>query len=316
LSESRGHWYLITGLVIGFSLGIFFAWVLVPVEYVDTTPAALREDLKMEYLVQIALAYAANGDLARAQQRMALLEEPDMVEKITVFAQRALAEGRDPSEVSALGLLAIAAAQPPPEVPTAVPLTQFPTLTLTSTDVLPSASFTLTFAPTATSSPTSTPSQVLTATSVNIINTTVPLSGTQESTFVPTKTPSVTPRPRPTEIPSPTPGSPFVLDSRELICNPGQLQPVLVVQAVDSSGVGVPGVEIVINWPGGEEHFFTGLKREFGLGYADFVMTPEYNYTLRLADGSQRITDLSASECTADSGEVTWGTWMLRFIQP
>jgi len=39
-----GHWYLLTGLLIGLALGLVYAWKISPVRYVDTDPAALRAD--------------------------------------------------------------------------------------------------------------------------------------------------------------------------------------------------------------------------------------------------------------------------------
>jgi hypothetical protein len=46
----------------------------------------------------------------------------------------------------------------------------------------------------------------------------------------------------------------------------------------DRLGEGVPGVEIVVNWSGGQDHFFTGLKPEVDPGYADFEMQPGERY--------------------------------------
>jgi hypothetical protein len=50
----------------------------------------------------------------------------------------------------------------------------------------------------------------------------------------------------------------------------------------DRVGVGVPGVEIVINWPGGQENVFTGFKPEIDPGYADFQMEPDETYQIEL----------------------------------
>ncbi len=59
------------------------------------------------------------------------------------------------------------------------------------------------------------------------------------------------------------------------------------MEILDAAEQPVPSVELVVTWDGGEDHFFTGLKPELGLGYADFVMTPEVVYSIRLADGGQ-----------------------------
>ena len=88
------------------------------------------------------------------------------------------------------------------------------------------------------------------------------------------------------------------------------------MQTYDAAGQGVPGVEAVVEWDGGESHFFTGLKPELGLGYADFAMTPGVVYTLRLAEGGQVIPNLRAGECEAQDGGRFWGSWLLVFTQP
>jgi hypothetical protein len=70
-----------------------------------------------------------------------------------------------------------------------------------------------------------------------------------------------------------------------------------------------------VEWDGGESRFFTGLKPEMGLGYADFAMTPGVVYTLRLAEGGEIIQNLAPSECEAQDGGRFWGTWVLVFEQ-
>jgi hypothetical protein len=93
-------------------------------------------------------------------------------------------------------------------------------------------------------------------------------------------------------------------------------EPLLQIQALDAAGNPVPGVEVIVNWEGGEEHFFTGLKPEIGLGYADFAMSPGTAYTLRLTEVGEPVTDLIPSECEADSGDRFWGAWKVVFAQP
>ncbi|MRR32078.1 hypothetical protein EG834_17510, partial [bacterium] len=56
-NESRGPWYLFSGLIIGLVLGIFYAWVISPVQYVDTTPESMRPEFKDQYRSLVAQAY-------------------------------------------------------------------------------------------------------------------------------------------------------------------------------------------------------------------------------------------------------------------
>ena len=82
MRESRGPWYLLTGVVIGLALGVLYGWLIAPVSYTDTQPHTLRAELKDEYRTLIALAYLSNGNAARAQTRLELLRDVNPAEEI------------------------------------------------------------------------------------------------------------------------------------------------------------------------------------------------------------------------------------------
>jgi hypothetical protein len=107
-----------------------------------------------------------------------------------------------------------------------------------------------------------------------------------------------------------------VLDSQQLVCNPNLGEALIQVEVFDSAKQPVPGVEVVVNWDGGENHFFTGFKPEISPGYTDFTMTPGVVYTLRLAEGGQIIPGLTPAECESPGGDRYWGAWKLIFVQP
>jgi hypothetical protein len=319
--EERGPWYLLTGLIIGAVLGLLYAWIVQPVQYVDTSPASLRQDFKDQYRALIAASYVANGDLVRAEARLELLGDEDIYRAISEQAQRTLAEDGATSQARALGLLAIAlgqdgAYQPVPTQPvqtrptnTIVPLTPTPTSTLPAT---PTPSST----PEETSTPTSTPEA--TGETPSSPATETPVTTQDEQDGTPTETPI--PRPTttltPTRTPTPTPGGPFILMSREKLCEQKFSQPMVQVEAKNILGQPVPGVLVIVTWDQGEDHFFTGLKPEKGLGYADYSLTPGMVYTIRLGETGQAVTDISAPECHSGSGDTFWGAWLLGFVQP
>ncbi len=303
MSESRGPWYLLTGLLIGLAIGVVYGWLVAPVSYTDTQPHTMRAELKDDYRILIALAYLANGNDARALARLDLLRDVNPAEVLALQAQRRNAAGAPENEVRALGLLAGIAGAPPLSSPSAV--TQ---ASETDPPGTPPASTLPTGTPAApTDSPEPSPSSEPTGTA------------TEATEQTPSAVPSTTPTPTSTAVPSPTltptPGA-FIFDSSVLACSTTFIGPLLIVRALDSSGNGVPGVEIILNWTGNQEHFFTGMKPEFGLGYADFQMEPGITYTLRLADGSQLIPDITAEQCDPGSGTLIWGTLSLTFIQP
>jgi hypothetical protein len=296
---------LLTGLAIGAVLGVLYAWVLQPVEYTDTKPASLRADFKDQYRALIASAYMANGDLVRARARLDLLKDEDVYRTLAEQAQRTLAGASSAQagsavmeEARALGLLAVALGQSPSTIsaPGGATLqatqTRLPTLDLTP-DLSDTPSAAQTDEP-----PTSAPA------------TNSPGTGGPTPSSAPTLTPL------PTRTFTPTPGSLFTLKSEELSCQSPQTVPLIVVQAFDAAGQGVPGLQVVVSWNGGESRFFTGLKPEFGLGYADFSMDPGVVYTVRLDEGGQIVPDLTAAECESEGGERFWGAWVLVFEQP
>ena len=98
-------WYLLTGLILGFLLGLLYAWLINPVVYSDTEPASMRADFKENYRLTIAQAYAATGDLERAESRLVLLNDEDPIFTLGSQAQQALAAGFA-EDARALALLA------------------------------------------------------------------------------------------------------------------------------------------------------------------------------------------------------------------
>jgi hypothetical protein len=319
--RARGPWYLITGFILGALLGLAYAWVADPIEYVDTAPVSLRTDFKDEYRALIASAYVANGDLARAEARLALLGDADVARVLAEQAQRAMAEGKSPQDAQALGLLAVAVG----EGLTPAPVTPVPSATPT---IEPSNTVTPSISPTASGDLITTITSTITVTVTTTLDAGV--TGTPEDnpgpqvsatqtpppTEVATQTPLPTGTPLPTRTPTATPGAPFVLRDQIFICEQNLRDPLIQVLVEDVDGQPVPGVEAVVNWEEGESHFFTGVKPELGIGYADFMMSPGVVYSLRLVEGGEIISDLTPAECETAGGTRYWGTWLLVFTQP
>ena len=329
MTEKRGSWYLLTGLLIGLILGVgggwVYGWFFRPL--LETSPATLKADYKDKYRILIASAFLADRDVVRAKARLDLLKDPDVYQALAEQAQRSLNQNNSPSEAQALGLLALAIGQgvnptrvaSPAGVETPVVTGSAPTETFTPVPIL------LDTATANTQSPTSTQSAVTGAVSLAVLATTpapsatfpsaASLSATSPSATLPSAsgTPGATVTPGPTRIPTFTPGAPFVLDSRKLVCDQVLTDPLIQVQGVDATGQPAPGVEATVTWTGGEDHFFTGLKPELGVGYADFVMNPGTVYTLRLAEGGQSVSDMTAGECEKPGGGHAWGAWLLIF---
>jgi hypothetical protein len=136
-----------------------------------------------------------------------------------------------------------------------------------------------------------------------------------ESVSTPTSSPTPT-RPANTDVepsppPSPTLAPTFRLADRTSVCaEPGQPGKI-IVWVYDREGNGLPGVEIVASWGLNQNHFFTGLRPELGMGYADFQMQPETEYDVALAGfqgdtATGLISDLSPGICPTGTLAVSW----------
>lgn len=279
MSSARLAWIVLFGLILGFAAGVGYSWGISPLKYVDTSPASLRSDYKERYRALVAGAYQADGNLIRARARLALIDDGDAASVLAAQAQRSLAAGGDPRQAGALAALSAALISSPAAPASTPTITPSPTLRAgVSPSPLPTAS------PTA--YPTGTPPTVI----------------------------QVTPFPSPT--PTPTPGTSFLLKSSSQVCDPKLSGPLIQVQVTGADGKPVPGIRVDVTWDGGEDFFYTGLKPDVNLGYADFAMTPGVSYTLRLADGGQPVRGLGAVDCKTSDGSSYPGGWLLTFTPP
>ncbi len=309
MNDERGSWYLLTAILLGIGFGLLYAWVLDPVEFVDTPPRSLQDAYKDEYRAAIAAAFAGTGDLQRAQARLTLLQDDKPALALIAQAQRYIAEGKNQQIAQDLGNLASALGQGPTPLPTR------PENTATNEpSPTPTRTTTATRKASATTTPDIAPTLGISVTGA--ITPTITRTAGPTNTPRPTLTPSVTPTPIPSQTPSPTFAPPFVLENQILVCNPTLSESQIQVFVANAAGVGVSGVEAIITWDGGEEHFFTGLKSDIDLGYSDFVMTPGVRYTLQIADGGQLIPNLQSPECTEDADSPYWGSWRFIFSHP
>lgn len=79
-------------VLLGIAAGLYYAWVIDPVEYVDTSPDTLLFDYKADYILMVAEAYQLEGDLELAERRLAVLDEQppaQLVEDAVLFGARA-----------------------------------------------------------------------------------------------------------------------------------------------------------------------------------------------------------------------------------
>lgn len=274
-------WETIPALFIGLALGLLYAWVLSPVEVVDAVPEALRADFKDQYRAVIAAAYTADNDLSRAESRLALLGDTDSYTALSAQAQRTLSSG-DTLQSFQLAQLASALQG---FAPTAFP-------------AAPTSFIAQAFTPEAV-----TPNSVLPAETLSPVNTDEPL-------------PYYTATSHPTRTPIPPPGAPFELAAQETVCDESMSEGLLQVITQATNRRQIPGIELILSWAGGEEHFFTGIKPELGNGYADAQMSPGVIYNLRAADGGTLVDGLTPPSCQKANGETYFGGLKITLQRP
>jgi hypothetical protein len=111
-----------------------------------------------------------------------------------------------------------------------------------------------------------------------------------------------------------SPDGPFTLLKSEKICDQDLPAPLIQVQVKDRENNPVSGVLLIIAWPGGEERFYTGLKPDRGLGYADYTLDPTQTYSVQIGAGGEPVPDIIAVECEGTAGGRFWGAWLLTFV--
>jgi len=292
--SSRIPIYIFVALLIGLGLGLAYSWIISPVTYVDANPAILRSDFKDQYRVVIAASYASTHDLPRARARLELLSDTDPIGELSAQAQRMVAAGEPLENVQPLAQLATDLQQGFVSIPSTS--TPFTNTNVINTQIV------------------DTPFQESLPTETQIIEETTPLPtlSFEQTPLVPVTTNT----PRPTFTPIPAPGAPFTLVGQDTICEPGTQSGLLQFILMDSRRRQVAGLEIIVTWSQGEDHFFTGFKPELGNGYADFVMEPDTIYSVRVVGGGALVPNISAPSCTDPNGVKYTGGLLLTFQQP
>jgi hypothetical protein len=105
--------WLGVGLILGLALGVGYAWVLRPADFRGEQPAALQPVYRGEYILLIATAYQATGNLDRARARLELFPELTP-EVLSSLAQQVVAANGSEDAARGLARLSVALAEQPP----------------------------------------------------------------------------------------------------------------------------------------------------------------------------------------------------------
>lgn len=282
MNQKRGHWYLLTGLVIGTLIGGLVAITLAPIKYTDTSPFYLDTAHKDIYRSLIARAYLAEADSGRAVARLELLGDVNAEDALVAQAQQLISAGGSEIESRALALLAATVKQ---------------------------GSMQITPLPKVITNPTIAPTLIAPTATENVVTPTETVA---------TEASLITVTPRPTNTPQPTQGAPFALVGEpEELCDPTLPGGLIQVYVFNRADNGVAGVRIEVSVAGGGvESFYTGLYPEIDAGYADYAMTEGMTYNLRVGEAGQLVQNLSIPACETDDGQKFPGSLVLTFKKP
>jgi hypothetical protein len=276
--ENERDWWIggfLVAFLIGLAVTLIYTWYLDP-NAPTTTPSRLNLADKETYILLVAAAYRHDGNLEKANKRLARLKNKNINQAIVNLAEEYIATGADVRDIRSLVSLAAGLGETKGSMLVYL-------ITPTSTPK-PTATFTNTPTPQPTGTPTPLPTTTNTPTSIP-----TPLNS-------PTGPPTTTIRPTLT----PAPDDPFELAQSVALCD-NTANGVLRVYVRDWQGNGVPGVELMVSWPGGQDTFFTGFKTKINPGYADFQMTPDQTYQVELvnlpASTAKGINDAAPSRC-------------------
>ncbi len=266
--------WLLLSLVIGLGGGLYYAWVVDPVVFTDASPARFSDRYREEYIILVSQSYAVNQNWPLAEQRLAALEDPNIAETVNNLLETAVRQQRPAPLLEQLAIVARQLGAQGQAIALFAP-------TLPATTVQPTPT------PAIVTTPTNTPPPAATAT-----NTAVP-------TLTPTATTPATATPQPN----------YRLTEQTRLCGDDEAISRIEVVVLDAFLNDSPGIEVEVTWQNGRDRFFTGFKPENGRGYADFEMSPDVSYTVRLPDGSPEVSGLRIDECANGLS----GGWRLTF---
>ncbi len=309
-----GLWWVggfLLGFAVGLAMSLAYGWMIDP-RPAPVSPADLQPEDKAFYLRLIALAYGHNQNLEQAQARLATFKAANVEQSLVELTEAYIEQERDVRDIRALVSLSDALGR--------------------RSGVMAAFIVTPTPPPTATPTPPPTPTPRPTRTPTPTITNTPPPTATPTRTRRPTRTPtaSATPTftatPRPTRTPTvtntPTPGpnAPFGLAQSVALCKDTTVGGLLRVYVRDRLGAGVPGVEVSVTWPGGQDSFFTGFKPEVDPGYADFEMESGQRYDIALVsvETAGQLPDVSTTEANTlcpDLPDNVTPSWQVVFQQ-
>ena len=99
---------VILSILVGAGLGLYYGWVISPIEYVDTVPSTLGADYKADYSLMVAEVFESEQDVEAAARRLALLGSEPPAAIVSAALEFARQNGYAPADIQLLQDLTLA----------------------------------------------------------------------------------------------------------------------------------------------------------------------------------------------------------------
>jgi hypothetical protein len=108
-----------------------------------------------------------------------------------------------------------------------------------------------------------------------------------------------------------TPEARFELVEQRRTCteagDPGSAAGLLQATVLDAEKQPMPNVELLIRWGTGEDRFYTGLKPETGVGYADYALEEGESYQVGIVGTESDVAQgIVADTCSEGGALASW----------
>lgn len=275
----KRRWWVIIGLLIGLAGGLSYAWLIDPVQYVDSYPPQMAPPYRRDWIHMTAFAYGHQANLRRAKIRLMHLPDTEVRKELGRALDVAVAEGQSSPVLQRMAGLAqhFGVDSPTVRIYTgAGESVEIPTVNPTSIA----------------SEPTPTP-----------------------ATLDPPTPSPVPPTMTPTPVFTPT----YVISNVFRTCAPRPRIALSVTHEVSATirgreervTRGISNVETWLLWSDGADRAITGLRPRQGSGYVDFDVEPGLRYNLYLEEPTGvPLTVLEIQMCDA-RGSDGWTDWLI-----
>lgn len=105
ITSMRRWIFFLFSILLGVGIGLFFGWVVQPIEFTNTTYNSLRADFRTDYVLMTAETYSLEQSTPAALRRLTALSDTSALEQIRqaiLFAEQAGYNDRDLEKLRSL----------------------------------------------------------------------------------------------------------------------------------------------------------------------------------------------------------------------